>query len=199
MIVCSIIFGFLKMFLVCYLDLYFNLLVWVALVYNENAEMRREEAGHGSHLWKFISKCQIQRYYSLVALGLVKETNCHAETILGWTVEVGPYPSLVPTMKNLSSGLLLSVLVNQCYFLHDSLIIKTRWRRSYHSTVRNKKIRLKIILFLMVGLSSLQQIYLFCFMFKDKQTLLKIIRVLAKEENYPSPHLVLQALLSKFA
>jgi len=51
----------------------------------------------------------------------------------------------------------------------------------------------------MVGLSSLQQIYLFCFMFKDKQTLLKIIRVLAKEENYPSPYLVLQALLSKFA
>ena len=50
MIVCSIIFGFLKMFLVCYLDLYFNLLVWVALVYNENTEMRREEAGHGFHL-----------------------------------------------------------------------------------------------------------------------------------------------------
>ena len=103
-------------------------------------------------------------------------------------------------MNNISSGLLLlSVLVNQCYFLHDSLIIETRWRCSYHSTVRNKKIRLKIILFLMVGLSSLQQIYLFCFMFKDKQTLLKIIRVLAKEENYPSPYLVLQALLSKFA
>jgi len=102
-------------------------------------------------------------------------------------------------MNNISSGLLLlSVLVNQCYFLHDSLIIKTRWRRSYHSTAQNKKIRLKI-LFLMVGLSSLQQRYLFCFMFKDKQTLLKIIRVLAKEENYPSPYLVLQALLSKFA
>jgi len=81
MIVCSIIFGFLKMFLVCYLDLYFNLLVWVALVYNENTEMRREEAGHGSHLWKFISKCQIQIYYSLLALGLVKETKCDAETI----------------------------------------------------------------------------------------------------------------------
>jgi hypothetical protein len=72
-----------------------------------NTEVRREESEHGSHLWKFISKSQIQGIWFTCSSGLGKGNQkpiamqkLSCDILLKhkrWTVVVGSYASQVPT------------------------------------------------------------------------------------------------------
>jgi hypothetical protein len=62
----------------------FTLLVWVVLIIREI--MKSEEKNQNMvPIFESLSlNLKLKRYDSLGALGLVKETNCDAETILGY-------------------------------------------------------------------------------------------------------------------